>query len=257
MENSIDTLHAKFLSWCEDGNLESVKDLIENYHINIFVDNGEAFVNASSHLELTKYLLTLGQQRCNDHDVFIRLANLFFYNAVVNQKLDVMKYLLTTSDFGVRPLVDISINNHQPIVYSAMVGNLEVVRYLLTSPDLVVHADIHARHDDAFIKACITGKLEVVEYLLESPELKNHISIYTQNGIGFIHAYHYKRTDIVHYFMYRHGIEATPEIKEYFKKEVDTPLKTEIQQHFSKIELYRTLQGSLGNEKANSLIYKI
>ena len=45
-------------------------------------------------------------------------------------------------------------------------GRLEVVKYLLTSPDLKEHADIHARNDVGFIGACRNGRLEVVKCLI-------------------------------------------------------------------------------------------
>ena len=45
-------------------------------------------------------------------------------------------------------------------------GHLEVVKYLLTSPDLKEHADIHARNDVGFIGACRNGRLEVVKCLI-------------------------------------------------------------------------------------------
>ena len=45
-------------------------------------------------------------------------------------------------------------------------GYLEVVKYLLTSPDLKEHADIHARSDDGFRSACRNGHLEVIKYLI-------------------------------------------------------------------------------------------
>ena len=50
--------------------------------------------------------------------------------------------------------------------------DLDIVKYLLTSPELTEHADIHASNNLGFIKACFYGHLEVVKYLLTSHELK-------------------------------------------------------------------------------------
>jgi ankyrin repeat protein len=55
-------------------------------------------------------------------------------------------------------------------------GNLESVRYLLTSNDLEKKADIHFMSDTALSKATAGGFLEIVEYLTASPELTDHIS---------------------------------------------------------------------------------
>lgn len=53
-------------------------------------------------------------------------------------------------------------------------GNLDEVRYLLISPELEVHSDIHYYNDDGLAQACWEGHLEIVKYLLTSPELKEH-----------------------------------------------------------------------------------
>ena len=45
-------------------------------------------------------------------------------------------------------------------------GHLEIVKYLLTSPELTEHANIHAENDSGFSWACDQGHLEVVKYLI-------------------------------------------------------------------------------------------
>ena len=51
-------------------------------------------------------------------------------------------------------------------INSCYQGHLDVVKYLLTSPELTEHADIHARSDLGFIWACIHRHLEVIKYLI-------------------------------------------------------------------------------------------
>ena len=51
--------------------------------------------------------------------------------------------------------------------WACMNGQLEVVKYLLTSPNLKEHADIHAEDDWGFRWACSEGHLEVVKYLID------------------------------------------------------------------------------------------
>ena len=59
-------------------------------------------------------------------------------------------------------------------------GHLEVVKYLLTSPNLKEHADIHADNDSGFRWACSDGQLEVVKFLIldMSIEKTKHIEDY-------------------------------------------------------------------------------
>ena len=44
--------------------------------------------------------------------------------------------------------------------------DLEVIKFLLTSPELKEHVDIHAKDNDGFRSACDQGRLEVVQYLI-------------------------------------------------------------------------------------------
>ena len=64
-------------------------------------------------------------------------------------------------------------------------GQLEIIKYLLTSAELTEHADIHAENDLGFRSACLEGRLELVKYLLTSPDLKEHADIHADNDYGF------------------------------------------------------------------------
>ena len=59
-------------------------------------------------------------------------------------------------------------------------GRLEVVQYLLKSPELKEHADIHAHNDEGFRCACYEGHLEVIKYLIIDMNIdkKNYIETY-------------------------------------------------------------------------------
>ena len=70
-------------------------------------------------------------------------------------------------------------------INSCQKGHLEIVKYLLTSPELKEHANIHAQDDLGFRLACNYGHLEIVKYLLTSPDLKEHADIHADNDYGF------------------------------------------------------------------------
>ena len=63
---------------------------------------------------------------------------------------------------------------------SCQKGHLEIVKYLLTSPDLKEHANIHAQDDLGFRWACEQGYLEVIKYLIIDMNIdkKNYIETY-------------------------------------------------------------------------------
>lgn len=50
--------------------------------------------------------------------------------------------------------------------FACIDGNVEVIKYLLTSPDLKEHADIHVSHDNCFINACYYHRSSTLQYLI-------------------------------------------------------------------------------------------
>lgn len=72
-------------------------------------------------------------------------------------------------------------NLHQDIVNKELLrainaDNLDYVKYLLTSPELIIHADITYNDNRCFEIACGSGRLEIVKYLINSPEVKFKVS---------------------------------------------------------------------------------
>ena len=57
--------------------------------------------------------------------------------------------------------------------------NLDIVKYLLTSSELTEHADIHAINDEGFIWACDRDDLEVVKCLIIDMSIEKTIHIET------------------------------------------------------------------------------
>ena len=69
---------------------------------------------------------------------------------------------------------------NEVFIDSCAYGHLEIVQYLLTSPDLKEHANIHAQDDLGFRWACEQGYLEVIKYLIIDMNIdkKNYIETY-------------------------------------------------------------------------------
>ena len=94
-------------------------------------------------------------------------------------------------------------------------GNLNIVKYLLTSPELTEHAYINYKNNNdgwnALTLTCEYGYLDIVKYLLTSSELKEHIDIHSKNSYGsnaLILACSYGYLDIVQYLL------TSPKLKE-------------------------------------------
>lgn len=57
-------------------------------------------------------------------------------------------------------------------------GHFDIIKYLLTSPDINPHPYINANQGQPLSLACIYGDIKIIEYLLTSPELKEHANIH-------------------------------------------------------------------------------
>jgi ankyrin repeat protein len=95
-------------------------------------------------------------------------------------------------------------------------GDLEKIKYLLTSSELSDHANIDVTDSESdyngYLYACRFGWLDIVQYLLTSPELKYHQNIHSRNRMGDTGlqiACKYGHVNIVEYLL------TSPELKEH------------------------------------------
>ena len=139
-------------------------------------------------------------------------------------------------------------------INSCQKGHLEIVKYLLTSPDLKEHADIHADNDYGFRWACSRGQLEIVQYLLTSADLKEHADIHADNDEGFRLACANGQLEIVKYLILDMSIEKTKHIEDYLNKNQDNKCVKEAIELFQISQLNTKLNNDLEHkEKKNKL----
>lgn len=66
------------------------------------------------------------------------------------------------------------------------VGDLDKVRYLLTSPELTIHANVHALGDTPFYKAMNNKNYEIIEYFIfelniqKDSSIKSYLNIFSK-----------------------------------------------------------------------------
>lgn len=104
--------------------------------------------------------------------------------------------------------------------WACLYGHLPVVKYLL-SAEFKYHVDIHTKNDSGFINACKAGQLEIVRYLVESPDLKEHVSIYTQNQQAIFWAIQKKQQNILEYFIFELKMPLTKNIENYIEDNIE------------------------------------
>jgi len=90
--------------------------------------------------------------------------------------LEKIKYLLTSADIDDRANINPQ-TWHTPLGEACWNGHLEIVKFLLTSPDLKVHADMFDSDSRSLVYAAYNGHLDIVKYLLTSSDLEQYINI--------------------------------------------------------------------------------
>ncbi len=102
--------------------------------------------------------------------------------------------------------------------YACQNGHLDIVKYLLTSSELKEHANIHTEEDSGLKLACSNGHLNIVEYLLTSPELNEHADMNSYNDYVFLRAFKNNHLELVQYLIFDRNIKKTKAIDSHFEK---------------------------------------
>lgn len=93
------------------------------------------------------------------------------------------------------------------------------------------------------IGACWQGSLEIVKYLLASPELKDHANIHTDNDKAFIYACMRDSKGIIEYLIFDYKITKTENIQKWLKDNTKSIIY--IIKMFEKRELEEKLKDEL------------
>lgn len=139
----------------------------------------------------------------------IRNVNSELRSACLNGNIEVVKHLLTSPD--IKNHADISHGDDIALRYACQEGYLDIVHYLLTSSELKDHADIHAKHEGALKEACFNNHLHIVIYLLTSPDLKEHANVNEKNVIR--KTFENPNKTVAEYLVFDYRIEKISELK--------------------------------------------
>ncbi len=126
-------------------------------------------------------------------------------------------------------------------------GDLNEVKYLLTSSDLKSHANPTIHSNSPLFMACREGHLHIVKYLLSSSELKKHADIYSDHNRCFKTICAFGRLDIAEYLIFEFGIEKNKEIDNILQIKKDSCSKAIL----NMFEV-RELNNPLNEEKVNT-----
>jgi hypothetical protein len=107
------------------------------------------------------------------------------------------------------------LNGH--LIESCKNGDLDAVKYLLTSPDLSMHADIFCQDYYCLINAAWNNHVDVVKYLLTSPDLQYKANIHASEDRTFRSSLNHERKDLMMFLIHDMHIQKTGHIKKALK----------------------------------------
>lgn len=127
-----------------------------------------------------------------------KAINMKFLDACRKGDIKEIKKLLTSEE--TKMYVDIHANQDEAFRHACFHANYEVVKYLASSKDLESHADIHVFMDYGMEISCIKGgkgHLDIIRFLMTSPDLKERCDIRAHGSNAFLKACSYGYHDIV------------------------------------------------------------
>lgn len=156
--------------------------------------------------------------------------------AAENDDLDMIKYLTTHPKF----IINRAIPDDSVLFSACLKGNIEIIDYFYTQPNLKKHFDFLTGCNNLLMIASEHGQLEVAKYLLNSPKLKEEISD-SDIEKAFKKACYKKQFNIIEYFIFDSNIEKTPSIESYLEHNGYFT----VQSLFEKRDLNKELNNSL------------
>ena len=108
-----------------------------------------------------------------------------------------------------------------------------------------------------FIDSCQKGHLEIVKYLLTSPDLKEHANIHADNDYGFRWACEKGHLEIVKFLILDMSIEKTKHIEKYLNKKTDNKTVQQAIELFNTRDLHHQLNENIKDNKENVKKMKI
>lgn len=90
---------------------------------------------------------------------------------------------------------------NQTYIQACEQGDLELIKFVLTSKELKKHADPYLLNDSCLSIACKNNYIEIVQYFLTTNELERIFNIHADNEKPLLTACSYGNNDIVQYLL--------------------------------------------------------
>jgi ankyrin repeat protein len=123
----------------------------------------------------------------------------YFLSSCIQGKLEHIKHIMSFNNGQYQDIVQAE--HSFGFRSAAEKGHLEIVKFLLSSPELTIHAKINDFDDAAIIGACANNQLDIVQFLLTSNEIATHANIQAQNNASLRSACLYGHIDVLKYLL--------------------------------------------------------
>ena len=171
-----------------------------------------------------------------------------FIQACQNGHLELVKYLLTSPDL--KEHANINYKDDNGFKWACRNEHFDIVKYLTSSPDLKDKIDIHLKNDLVFVNACANGQINVIKFLLTSPELSEHSNLSHE---GFVLAYKQEELEVIRFLIFDMNIEKNNKVKKLLRI---TP-NEQIENMFKMRELNKYLEKELNSDNNNQKNKKV
>jgi len=175
----------------------------------------------------------------------IKSLNRSFNNACKNNDLDKVKYLLNSSDLILRP--EIHNDNYAGLESASWNGNIEVVKYLLINYD----SSEKKLSNLALRKAASNNQYGMMSFLLNSEEIPVKANLQEQINTIFLECLYQRKMDMMKHLIFNLNIKNTPLIEKALTS-VTNPITPEVKSWFKNQELQNSLTNELEIKENNS-----
>jgi hypothetical protein len=175
------------------------------------------------------------------------------YTSASEGNLEEVKYLLTSPDLKYRPPIHFA--NDSALVVSSSNGHIPIVKYLLNFSSYGEQVITNY----ALTKACLNNQIETVQFLLDSDTIPHKANIHAKQDYIFRELLLAKNKDILSYLIFDREISRTHHINEYLTRENYNlnDFALEIKTWFDSRELKRALNTEMQSNKIDGKKIKL
>jgi len=182
--------NAIFVNVSKDGNLDSMKWLIEQGGVDIHARSEYVFRNVCSngYFEVACWLFAFDNTiniHANDEEAFVKCC--------VNGHLEIAKWLYSLCEMHECGSVNVHVNDEEAFRHSCLNGHLEVAQWLY-SLSVLDRVNIYILNNDAFKKSCMNGHAGVVKWLYNLDKHVKKIDLHMLSE--YLYKYSYERRHI-------------------------------------------------------------